>query len=134
VPRRCANTRGLAGTYSGGPSVTDCRSDAVGLDAELRLCLDELAASNSDTTFVRVGSSWTRFGEFASHSGIETLGDVDPILAAAFVRARTSAAAHEVLGYADAVSRIRRASQKLSRNANERLLLEDLLMSLPHLS
>lgn len=73
--------------------MTDCRSDAVGLDAELRLCLDELAASNSDTTFMRVGSSWTRFGEFASHSGIETLGDVDPILAAAFVRARTSAAA-----------------------------------------
>ena len=44
-----------------------------------------------------------------------------------------SAVAHEVLGYADAVSRIRRASDSLSRNANERLLLEDLLMSLPHL-
>lgn len=45
-----------------------------------------------------------------------------------------SAVAHEVLGYADAVSSIRRASEKLSRNANERLLLEDLLMSLPHLA
>ncbi len=73
--------------------MTDCRSDAVGLDAELRLCLDELAASSSDPTFVRVGSSWTRFGEFATRSGIETLGGVDPSLAAAFVRARTSAAA-----------------------------------------
>ena len=52
----------------------------------------------------------------------------------AMARLSDSAVAHEVLGYADAVSRIRRASEKLSRNANERLLLEDLLMSLPHLS
>lgn len=36
-----------------------------------------------------------------------------------------------VSGYADAVSRIRRASEALYRNANERLLLEDLLMALP---
>ena len=42
-----------------------------------------------------------------------------------------SAAPHEVIGYADAVSSIRRASNSLSRNVNERLLLEDLLMSLP---
>ena len=42
-----------------------------------------------------------------------------------------SAAPHEVIGYADAVSAIRRASNSLSRNVNERLLLEDLLMSLP---
>ena len=52
----------------------------------------------------------------------------------AMARLSDSAVAHEVLGYADAVSRIRRASEKLLRNANERLLLEDLLMSLPHLS
>ena len=52
----------------------------------------------------------------------------------AMARLSDSVVAHEVLGYADAVSRIRRASEKLSRNANERLLLEDLLMSLPHLS
>jgi hypothetical protein len=45
-----------------------------------------------------------------------------------------SAVPHLVLGYADAVSRIRRASEALSRNANERLLLEDLLMSLPSLN
>lgn len=42
-----------------------------------------------------------------------------------------SAVPHEVIGYADAVSAIRRASHALSRNVNERLLLEDLLMSLP---
>ena len=42
-----------------------------------------------------------------------------------------AAAPHEVIGYADAVSAIRRASHALSRNVNERLLLEDLLMSLP---
>ena len=42
-----------------------------------------------------------------------------------------SAAPHEVIGFADAVSAIRRASHALSRNVNERLVLEDLLMSLP---
>lgn len=45
-----------------------------------------------------------------------------------------SAAPHLVLGQADAVSRIRRASASLNRNVNERLLLEDLLMSLPSMS
>jgi hypothetical protein len=45
-----------------------------------------------------------------------------------------SAVAHLVLGYADAVSQIRRASATLSRNVNERLLLEDLLMALPSMS
>jgi DNA polymerase-3 subunit delta' len=45
-----------------------------------------------------------------------------------------SAVAHLVLGYADAVSQIRRASAALSRNVNERLLLEDLLMALPSMS
>lgn len=45
-----------------------------------------------------------------------------------------SAVPHLVLGYADAVSRIRRASASLSRNVNERLLLEDLLMALPGMS
>jgi DNA polymerase-3 subunit delta' len=49
----------------------------------------------------------------------------------AIARLSESAVPHEVLGLADAVSRIGRASEKLSRNANERLLLEDLLMSLP---
>jgi DNA polymerase-3 subunit delta' len=44
-----------------------------------------------------------------------------------------SAAPHLVLGYADAVSRIRHANGALSRNVNERLLLEDLLMALPSL-
>lgn len=44
-----------------------------------------------------------------------------------------SAVPHEVLGHADAVSRIRRASASLNRNVNERLLLEDLLMALPSL-
>jgi DNA polymerase-3 subunit delta' len=43
-----------------------------------------------------------------------------------------SAPPHLVLGFADAVSRIRRASDSLKRNVNERLLLEDLLMSLPN--
>ena len=38
---------------------------------------------------------------------------------------------HEVIGFADAVSALRRASHALSRNVNERLVLEDLLMSLP---
>lgn len=42
-----------------------------------------------------------------------------------------SAAPHLVIGYADAVTRIRRAGASLSRNVNERLLLEDLLMALP---
>ncbi|MFZ9398859.1 MAG: hypothetical protein ACO28Q_09800 [Ilumatobacteraceae bacterium] len=41
------------------------------------------------------------------------------------------AAPHEVIGYADAVSSIRRASNALTRNVNERLLLEELFMSLP---
>lgn len=45
-----------------------------------------------------------------------------------------SAVPHLVLGYADAVSQIRRASASLSRNVNERLLLEDLLMALPSMS
>ncbi len=45
-----------------------------------------------------------------------------------------SAGPHLVLGYADAVSQIRRASASLSRNVNERLLLEDLLMALPSMS
>ncbi len=45
-----------------------------------------------------------------------------------------SAVPHLVLGYAEAVSRIRRASDTMSRNANERLLLEDLLMSLPSMN
>lgn len=71
--------------------MSDCRSGAVGLDAELQLCLVELAATNSDATFVRVGSSWTRFGEFAARHGVKTLGHVAPILAASFVRSRTSA-------------------------------------------
>lgn len=44
-----------------------------------------------------------------------------------------SALPHLVLGYADAVSRIRRVSASFSRNVNERLVLEDLLMSLPGL-
>jgi integrase len=101
--------------------VTDCRSDAVGLDAELRLCLVELAASSSDPTFVRVGSSWTRFGEFASHSGIETLGGVDPILAAAFVHSRTTAEAAP----GTATMHNRRTSLRMLFRAARRLGLVD---------
>ena len=70
--------------------MSDCRSDVVGLDAELRLCLVELAAANSEATIVRIGSSWTRFGEFAARSRITALANVHPTLATAFVRARTS--------------------------------------------
>lgn len=51
----------------------------------------------------------------------------------AMARLSDSAVAHLVLGYGDAVTRIRRASASLSRNVNERLLLEDLLMALPSL-
>jgi integrase len=71
--------------------MSDCRSDVVGLDAELRLCLVELASAKGDATVVRVGSSWTRFSEFAAQSGVEALAGVDPTVAAAFVRARTTA-------------------------------------------
>ena len=45
--------------------MSECRSGAVGLGAELRLCLVELAAASSDATFVRIGSTWARFEKFA---------------------------------------------------------------------
>lgn len=71
--------------------MSDYRSDAVGLGAALRLCLVELAAVNSDATFVRIGATWSRFEKFAQHNGVATLGCVDPTLAAAFVRSHTTA-------------------------------------------
>jgi integrase len=71
--------------------MSECRSGAVGLDAEMQLCLVELAATNSDATLMRVGSSWTRFGEFAARHDVQGLGQVAPTLAASFVRSRTSA-------------------------------------------
>lgn len=71
--------------------MSDCRSGAVGLGAELQLCLVELAATNSDATLERIGSAWTRFEEFASRTGVECLAGVQPSLAASFVRSRTSA-------------------------------------------
>ena len=71
--------------------MSECRSGAVGLDAEMQLCLVELAATNSDATLMRVGSSWTRFGEFAARHDVQGLGQVAPTLAASFVQSRTSA-------------------------------------------
>jgi len=45
----------------------------------------------------------------------------------------TDAPPHEVIAHSDAVHAIRLVSESLSRNANERLQLENLLMSLPSL-
>lgn len=73
--------------------MSECRSGAVGLGAELQLCLVELAAANSDATFVRIGSTWARFGKFAEHHHVETLDRVDLAFAAAFVRSLTTAEA-----------------------------------------
>lgn len=52
-------------------------------------------------------------------------------MAAAYRDSMTSGAARDLDGCADAVHRIHAALEALERNPNERLLLENLLWSLP---
>jgi integrase/recombinase XerC len=70
--------------------MSDCRSDVVGLSAELEFCIIELATTITETTAARTESTWARFARFVSNSGVRSLADVTPELTSSFVRSRTS--------------------------------------------
>jgi integrase/recombinase XerC len=60
------------------------------LEAELDRCLSTMIGDSNPVTADRTTRMWSRFGIFAAASGVASLGEAGPTVAAAFVRSPTS--------------------------------------------
>ena len=101
--------------------MSDCRSGVEQLDAELQLCLADLKASATDSTFTRIVACWWRFGSFVTKTAAGSLDDVTPVMAATFVRSRTSSGSPPGI----ATMHNRRTSLRLLFRTARRLRLAD---------
>jgi integrase len=62
----------------------------ITLEAELDRCSSTMIGESVPATSDRTARMWSRFGTFAAASGVASLGEAGPAVAAAFVRSPTS--------------------------------------------